>query len=191
MKKEELTALGLTEDQIKGVQKLNGIDIEAAKKSKTDELQPKIDDLTSQLNTATDGLKKFEGVDVDKLQGEIQKLNKTIADNKAAYDANIKDRDFKDKLNASITKAGGRNTKAIAALLDLDALKASKNQDTDIASALETVKKDNDYLFGADQPINNPVGGTGTSGNGVSAKESSDMAMLRAVMGLPAEKKGN
>lgn len=29
MKKEELTALGLTEDQIKGVQKLNGIDIEA------------------------------------------------------------------------------------------------------------------------------------------------------------------
>lgn len=189
MKKEELTTLGLTEDQIKGVQKLNGIDIEAAKKSKTDELQPKIDDLTKQLNTATEGLKKFEGVDVDKLQGEIQKLNKTIADNKAAYDANIKDRDFKDKLNASITKAGGRNAKAIAALLDLDALKASKNQDTDIAAALEACKKDNDYLFGEGQPINNPITGTNPSSQQPSIKETSYMAKVRAAMGLPAEDK--
>ena len=46
-------------------------------------------------------------MDVDKLQGEIQKLNKTIADNKVAYDASIKDRDFKDKLTASISKEGG------------------------------------------------------------------------------------
>lgn len=184
MKKEELTALGLNEEQIKGVQKLNGTDIEAAKKSKTDELQPKIDDLTKQLNTATEGLKKFEGVDVDQLQGEIQKLNKTIADNKAAYDASIRDRDFTDKLNASITKAGGRNTKAIAALLDLDALKASKNQDTDIASALETVKKDNDYLFGADQPIKNGVSGTSGSA-GVSLSDEAKLAAARAAFGLP------
>lgn len=46
-------------------------------------------------------------MDVDKLQGEIQKLKKTIAENKAAFDASIKDRDFKDKLTASISKEGG------------------------------------------------------------------------------------
>lgn len=50
--------------------------------------------------------------------------------------------------------------KAIAALFDLDALKASKNQDTDIAFALESLKKDTDYLYGSDQPISNLVGRT-------------------------------
>lgn len=103
-------------------------------------------------------------MDVDKLQGEIQKLKKTIADNKAAFDASIKDRDFKDKLTASITKEGARNAKAIAVLFDLDALKASRNQDTDIASALESLKKDTDYLYGSDQPISNLAGRTGNSG---------------------------
>ena len=41
MKKEELTALGLNEDQIKGVQKLTVL-------------------TSKQLNAATEGLKKFE-----------------------------------------------------------------------------------------------------------------------------------
>lgn len=183
MKKEELTALGLTDEQIKGVQKLNGTDIEAAKKSKTDELQPQIDSLTKQLETATEGLKKFDGVDVDKLTGEIQKLNQDLADQKNSYEAQIKDRDFKDKLSSSITKAGGRNAKAIAALLDIDKLKASKNQDTDIASALEACKKDNDYLFGADQPIKNGVSSTNSNAdNNLSDKEKMNAA--RVVMGL-------
>ena len=33
------------------------------------------------------------------------------------------------------------------ALLDTDALKASKNQESDIKAALDNLKKDNDYLF--------------------------------------------
>ena len=70
------------------------------------------------------------------------------------------------------------------ALLDLDTLKGSKNQKDDIKTALEEVKKDNDYLFKSSEPIDNP-GPTGPTGGGGAGDSSS---ALRAAMGLPEEK---
>ena len=40
-----------------------------------------------------------------------------------------------------------RDLKAVMPFLDVEKLKASKNQETDIKTALEAVKKDNAYLF--------------------------------------------
>lgn len=52
-----------------------------------------------------------------------------------------------------------------AALLDVDALRASKNQETDIRAALEALEKDNGYLFESETPP--PYSnGTGTNGGG-------------------------
>ena len=48
------------------------------------------------------------------------------------------------------------------ALLDLDALKGSKNQEADIKSALEGLKKDNGYLFEDAQTPPPYAAGTGT-----------------------------
>ena len=64
---------------------------------------------------------------------------------------------FDQILEAEITAAGGRNVKAVRAMLDVDALKKSKDQSADIKAAIEACQKDNDYLFGATEPINNPV----------------------------------
>ena len=61
--------------------------------------------------------------------------------------------------NASaIASAKGVNAKAITALLDVETLKASKNQKEDIAAALKalTEAEDSKMLFGAPEP--NPVG---------------------------------
>ena len=44
------------------------------------------------------------------------------------------------------------------------------------------MKKDNAFLFGADEPINNPTGPTGGGGGGNAT------AAIRAAMGLPGEK---
>lgn len=71
-------------------------------------------------------------------------------------------------------------------MLDIDALKESKNQSADIKKALEDVKKSDGYLFGANEPINNVVGGTG--GNGGEDIGGDEMSALRAAMGLPAQK---
>ena len=187
MKKEELTNLKLTEEQIEEIFKLNGRDVNAAKETAKNELQPTIDSLNNQIKTAQDGLKKFEGIDPEKLNNEIQNLNNQLASQKADFDKQIADRDFNDLLSSSINSFKGKNAKAITALLDVDTLKASKNQKIDIEKAIETVKKDNDYLFDSDEPHKNPVGGTG--GQGGNGGSSASLAAIRAAIGLPAEKK--
>lgn len=106
-----------------------------------------ITSLKDQLKTAKDGLKAFDGVDVAKLQGQITQLQKDLEDKDAAHQAELANMAFDRALDAAITGAKGRNAKAIKALLDLDALRGSKNQEADIKSALEGLQKDSGYLF--------------------------------------------
>ena len=68
--------------------------------------------------------------------------------------------EFTAVLDNAIASSGARNAKALKALLDVDALKASKNRSDDIRSAIETAKKENDYLFVSAEPFANPVAPT-------------------------------
>ena len=153
-------------------------------KSKYDALDIAKKGLETQLQTATENLKKFEGIeDPAKLQSEIARLQGELGTQKTAFESQIADMQFGTSLDAAITAAGGRNAKAIKALLDVEALKKSKDQTADIKAAIEACQKDNSYLFGANEPINNPVvGPTGGGGTGMDT----GTAALRAAMGLPA-----
>ena len=116
------------------------------------------------------------------MQGEIDKLNQQLKDKDAEYAAKEADRIFSDTIKEAIKTAGGRNEKAVMAMLDMDALKASKNQSEDIKKALETVKESDAYLFGSNEPFKNPVGATGGSVD----VGGDNMSAIRAAMGLPA-----
>ncbi|MBO5853120.1 MAG: phage scaffolding protein [Bacteroidales bacterium] len=152
-------------------------------------------DATIKANdTAMEELKKqlegFKDVDVTALNQRITDLETEKATIKKEYDDKIADRDFNDILKDSIASAKGKNAKAITALLDVDALKASKNQKEDIATALKTLAEaeDSKMLFGEPEAENigsgNPIGTVTKTGN------SDDMAAMRAAMGLsePSEK---
>ena len=141
-------------------------------KSEYDNAVSQRDNYKASLDDVNAKLKEFEGVDVKDLQGQITKLQG--------------DRVFMDSIKEAVKTAGGRNEKAVIAMLDIDALKESKNQSADIKKALEDVKKSDGYLFGANEPINNAVGGTG--GNGGEDIGGDEMSALRAAMGLPAQK---
>lgn len=183
MKKEDLTALGLTEEQIAEIQKLNGKDI-AAEQKKTAAAELERDNYKGQLDTTQTALKKFEGVDVEQLKSEITKLQNDLQTKETEYQTKLADRDFNDLLEGQITSLGAKNSKAVKALLDVEALKSSKNQTEDIKKALETVKTENDYLFGSAEPFQNPVKPTGNPPSGVDP----NTVALRAAMGLkPAE----
>ena len=106
-----------------------------------------INSLKDQLKTAKDGLKAFDGVDVAKLQGQITQLQKDLEDKDTAHQTELANMAFDRALDTAITGAKGRSAKAIKALLDLDALRGSKNQEADIKSALEGLQKDSGYLF--------------------------------------------
>lgn len=120
------------------------------------------DNYKSQLDDATQKLEGFKGVNVEELQGKITALTDDLASQKAAFDKQLADRDFDDMLNTAITGSKAKNVKAVRALLDLEAIKASKNQSADIEAALKKVKEENDYLFTSEEPIDNGqfVGGT-------------------------------
>lgn len=110
----------------------------------------KVTSLTEQLTAAKDGLKAFEGVDVNDLKGQITKLQGDLTAKDTEYQSKIADMEFNGLLTSAITVAKGKNAKAVMALLDMDALKSSKNQADDIKTALEALQKDNGYLFDTD-----------------------------------------
>lgn len=137
------------------------------------------------VTTLTESLDKFKDVNVDELNSTIATLKTDLANKDQELKDKIADRDFSDLLKDSITSAKGRNAKAITALLDLETLKASKNQKEDITAALKTLAEaeDSKMLFGEPEPYvlgkGDPIGSVIKTGN-----QDSD-ATMRAVMGLP------
>jgi len=137
------------------------------------------------VTTLTESLDKFKDVNVDELNSTIATLKTDLANKDQELKDKIADRDFNDLLKDSITSAKGRNAKAITALLDIDTLKASKNQKEDITAALKTLAEaeDSKMLFGEPEPYvlgkGDPIGSVIKTGN-----QDSD-ATMRAVMGLP------
>lgn len=137
----------LPKEIIDAIMDENGRDIEAAKKPFAD-----YESLKEQLQAAKDGLAAFKDVDVDKLQGKITELTGQLADKDKQWQAKLDGMAFDGRIKDAITAAKGRNAKAIAALLDTDTLRASKNQEADIKAALDALKKDNGYLFETETP---------------------------------------
>lgn len=148
----------------------------------------KLKDNETAMSDLQKKLDDFKDVDVTGLKKQIEDL---IADGKKKdedYQAQIADRDFADMLKDCISSAHGKNAKAIRALLDVDALKASKNQKNDIEAALKQLSEaeDSKFLFGETEPqpigTGNPIGNVGGKHLTAEQKEEAD---CRAAMGLP------
>lgn len=201
MKKEDLKALGLSEEQINKVLDMHHAEYDPVKKdleAAQNDLASEKEKISTQAETIKElkkNLEEFKDADVSGMKQKIDDLEEVIRTKDETHRKEIADRDFNDILKESITSAKGRNAKAITALLDIDVLKASKNQKEDIAAALKalTEAEDSKMLFGEPEPrvigMGTPIGVVTKGGN-----QDSDMAM-RAVMGLPPvaaeQKEGN
>ena len=164
MKREDISKIfnGATEEQINAVLDINSADIGNAKKK----LEAERDNYKTQLETAQTALKDFEGVDVKELNSKITTLTADLAAKESEYQAKIAEMEFNAVLEAAISGSNAKNAKAVKALLDIETLKASKNQSEDIAAALGKVKSEADYLFVSEEPIHNPGAPTGTPNPG-------------------------
>lgn len=176
MKREELEALGLSKEQIDGtldmyhkehdpVQK----ELDAVKADLTAE-QEKVKTHEGTISGLKKDLEEFKDADVSGMKQKIEDLEKDIKAKDADYQKQIADRDFDDVLKDSIVAAHGKNAKAIKALLDVDTLKASKNQKEDVAAAIKVLSEaeDSKMLFGDAEPKptgkGDPIGGVGGTG---------------------------
>lgn len=113
MKTAELTALGITEEQAAQILAMNGKDIKNAKETVTDEKDKEIAALTTerdgfktQLDTATATLKKFEGIDLEQIQTELQTYKDRAEQIEKDFASQITQRDQKDWLKAKLDEYG-------------------------------------------------------------------------------------
>lgn len=191
MKREDLEALGLSKEQIDKVLDLHHEEYDPVKKDleqAQEDLKSEKEKTSTQSTTIKDlkkDLEEFKDADVSGMKQKIADLEHDIKEKDENHQKEIADRDFNDILREAITSANGKNAKAITALLDIDTLKASKNQKDDITAALKalTEAEDSKMLFGEPEPNvlgkGDPIGSVTKTGN-----QDSDAAM-RAAMGLP------
>ena len=105
------------------------------------------DDYKARLDTATETLKGFEGVDINELKNKVATLTQDLATAKTDFDKQMDERDFNDLVGSVAQEFKAKDLKAVLPFLDVEALKGSKNRNEDIKSAFEQVKKDKAYLF--------------------------------------------
>lgn len=105
MKKEELTALGLTEEQAEKVLEMRGKDVT--------KLQGQITTLTddkakiqTQLDAANETLEKFKDVDVEQIQKELEEHKNRADKAEKDYAAKLTSRDQDDWLKGKLDEYG-------------------------------------------------------------------------------------
>lgn len=167
-----LSELGITIPEDKKAE----FDKDVAENYKTSvEHEKKVNRLTEELNAekeradeAAATLKGFEGKDFDAIQKDRDEWKKKHEETVAKYAKEKEDREFDDSISAAITEAKGKNAKAIIALLDVEKLRGSKNQQADIKAALDSLRANSGYLFDDNGGAAHFTGNKGTGDGGKS-----------------------
>ena len=90
-----------------------------------------------------DAILDAHGKDLEAKESRIQQLNAQLQ----TAEASLAGQAFSYLVDGAITAAGGRNAKAISALLDLETLKASDDPKQAVEAALQNLKQECSYLF--------------------------------------------
>ena len=142
MKRDDVRARfpNMTDEDIQWLMDQHGAGL-TREQAKASALQAQLDTANAQLQTAQEGLKAFEGVNVEELRGQITKLQNDLTAQADAFA-------FDSALDNAIRSVSGKNTRAIRGMLDVEALRTSQNRDEDIKAALEALVQSDPWAFG-------------------------------------------
>lgn len=162
MKKEELIALGLSEEQAKTVMAEHGRTVTTLN-AQISTLQASEKELQSQAAKHAEDLKvlqKNAGTS-EELKQQIKQLQKENSDKEQQYQQELIDIQRNSALNQVLTESKVKNVKAVAALLDNDAITFKDGQLIGAKEQLESLMKTDAYLFdlGTKPGSYNPAGG--------------------------------
>lgn len=155
MKREDLKAMGLTDDQVNTIMTQNGQDIENAKqnaiateKARADGLQTQLDTLTADLTTA-----RNEAITAKDMKTRLE-----------AAEAKVKAFQRSTAIHDGLAQYKPRDAKMLAKLLDDSKINiADDGTISGLAEQVEALKQSSGYLF-ADTPTEK--GGSPDSGKG-------------------------
>ena len=151
MKREDVTKIfeGATDEQINALLDINSADIGKAKADYNEKLEEikalnkTISDRDNQLKT----LKESAG-DNEALKQQITQLQTENNTAKESFQKELDKLKFDSALELKLASSGAKNPKALKGLLDMDKIHYEDGSLTGFAEQLETIKKENDYLFG-------------------------------------------
>lgn len=148
MKKEDLIAMGLTEEQAKKV--MNSLDGNFVTKTRFNEvneenktLKKSVSDRDKQL----EDLKKSSG-DNAALQQQISDLQKQNADQQKAHDEELAKLKLGNAVEIALSGAKAKNGKAVKAMLDMSKVKIGEDGKlSGFDEQIEVLKKSDGYMF--------------------------------------------
>lgn len=168
MSKEELIAMGLTEEQAKKVMdSLDGNFVTKARFNEVNEENKTLKKSVSDRDKQLDDLKKSSG-DNAELKKQIETLQQQNADQKKAHEAELNQLKLDNAIDTALTAAGAKNGKAVKALLDTSKIKLGEDGKlTGLDEQVAAVQKSDAYLFEAKQQTKQNFKGfqPGASGN--------------------------
>lgn len=177
MTKEELLALGLSEEQIAEVFKINGKDVEKAKGDLTTK-ETELASVKEQLQTANAEIESYKSMDIETIKKAADEYKTKFEEAQENAQKEIESLRFEHSLESALTKAGAKNVKATKALLDIDNLRNSKNIDSDLETAITALRESESYLFGEVEP----QGTGGSVGNGGKGNQTQPVADLGSAL---------
>ena len=150
MKKEDLIALGLTEEQAEKVLNANSEQLKdfvpySRFKELIDdknELKKQISERDKQLET----LKNSTG-DVEALKNTIKQLQNENKATKEQYEANISKIKLENAIDNALGNAKAKNSKAVRALLDMEKIKFENDNLSGLNEQIEALKEAEDLIL--------------------------------------------
>lgn len=178
MKLEDLTKLGVAEDAAKQIIAQNEAEVAAEAKKLTDK-EAELTMATEKINELTETVKKFDGVDVEKLKADLEAANKKYAEDTAAMKLD-------NAIALALADSGALDKDIVRSQIDKSIVKIGEDGKLiGFNEQLDKLKTDKAFLFTA------PEASAAKIDTGIDHGDKSDSvsdAQARAVMGLPATK---
>lgn len=152
MDKEDLIAMGLTEEQAKKVMdSLDGNFITKARFNEVNEENKTLKRSVSDRDKQLEDLKKSSG-DNAALQQQISELQELNANQRKAHDAEMAQLRLDNAVEIALSGAKAKNGKAVRAMLDMSKVKIGEDGKlSGFDEQIEALKKSDGYMFDMQQ----------------------------------------
>lgn len=176
MEREYLEGLKLDNDTIDKIMAEHDKDIDGLKQQ-VDTLEAEKESLAGQLGEANRQIEDFRGMDIEGIKQAADDWKTKAEAAEAKAKADVEKLQFDYALNAALTGARARDTRAVTALLDMEGLKLNNGEIVGLKDQLERLKAEKEFLFEG-EGIPRIVKGTKNNA------DTGGTDALRAAMGL-------
>lgn len=174
----------LTDEQVKSINE----EVKANYKTiaEFERQKDKLDLANSQLEEVNKDFnefkKSYDGVDVEKLKSQVDELAQQLADKDTDYTKKLNTIDLKDKLKLKLQENNCLDYDLAMTQFNIDELLQSKNQDSDIDTALKSLVENKAVLFKKEE--SKPITTINVGGKTGSSDDLNKQNALRRAMGL-------